>query len=60
MEFLITVLIVYEISAMLTIYKIFGLLRDMAEKNSPLFRMLLTSCMQYFNFGQAVNLKYLS
>lgn len=50
MEFLISVLIVYGISAIITISKIFEPLRDVAEKHSPNFWKYLTSCMQCLPF----------
>lgn len=50
MEFFITVLIVYGISAIITINKIFEPLRDFAEKRSPNFGKYLTSCMQCLPF----------
>lgn len=54
MEFLITVLTVYGISAIVTNSKIFESLRDVAEKHSPNFWMYLTSCMQCFPFWAGV------
>ena len=50
MEFLISILIVYGISAIITISKIFEPLRDLAEKHSPGFWKHLTSCMQCLPF----------
>jgi hypothetical protein len=50
MEFLITILVVYGISAIITISKIFEPLRDVAEKKSPNFWKFLTSCMQCLPF----------
>ena len=50
MEFLISVLIVYGISAIVTISRIFEPLRDFAEKHSPNFWKYLTSCMQCLPF----------
>lgn len=54
MEFLINVLIVYGISAIITISKIFEPLRDIAEKRSPNFWKYLTSCMQCLPFWVGV------
>ncbi len=54
MEFIITVLIVYGISAIVTISKIFEPLRDLAEKHSPNFWKYLTSCMQCLPFWVGV------
>ncbi len=50
MEFLILVLIVYGMSAIITISKIFEPLRDLTEKYSPNFWSYLTSCMQCLPF----------
>jgi hypothetical protein len=50
MEFLINVLIVYGISAIIAISKIFEPLRDVSEKHSPQFWKHLTSCMQCLPF----------
>ena len=50
MEFILTILIVYGISAIVTISKIFEPLRDVAEKYSPNFWKYLTSCMQCLPF----------
>ena len=50
MKFLIIVLIVYGISAIVTISKIFEPLRDFTEKQSPQFWSYLTSCMQCLPF----------
>lgn len=50
MELLISILIVYGISAIITISKIFEPLRDIAEKYSPNFWKYLTSCMQCLPF----------
>lgn len=50
MELLISILIVYGISAIITISKIFEPLRDVAEKHSPNFWKYLTSCMQCLPF----------
>ncbi|MFI0429987.1 hypothetical protein [Mariniflexile sp. HMF6888] len=50
MELLIIVLIVYGISAIVTISKIFEPLRDFTEKYSPNFWSYLTSCMQCLPF----------
>ncbi|MFH4969009.1 hypothetical protein V8G61_12460 [Gaetbulibacter sp. M240] len=54
MEFLINVLVVYGISAIITISKIFEPLRDIAEKRSPNFWKYLTSCMQCLPFWVGV------
>ncbi len=54
MEFLITILIVYGISAIIAISKIFEPLRDFAEKHSPNFWKYLTSCMQCIPFWVGV------
>ena len=54
MEFLIKVLIVYGISAIVTLSKIFEPLRDFAEKRSPEFWKYLTSCMQCFPFWAGI------
>ncbi len=58
MEFLITVLTVYGISAIVTISKIFEPLRDVAEKHSPEFWKYLTSCMQCFPFWAGILVSY--
>jgi hypothetical protein len=50
MEFLIIILIVYGISSIVTISKIFEPLRDLAEKLSPKFWSYLASCMQCLPF----------
>jgi len=50
MELLIIILIVYGISAIVTISKIFEPLRDFTEKHSPNFWSYLTSCMQCLPF----------
>lgn len=54
MELLISVLVVYGISAIVTISKIFEPVRDLAEKHSPNFWKPLTSCMQCFPFWAGV------
>lgn len=54
MEFLIIILIVYGISAIVTISKIFESLRDFTEKHSPNFWNYLTSCMQCLPFWVGV------
>ena len=54
MGILILVLIVYGISAIVTISKMFEPLRDLAEKYSPNFWKPLTSCMQCFPFWAGV------
>lgn len=58
MELLIQVLIVYGISAIVTISKIFEPLRDVAEKYSPNFWKYLTSCMQCFPFWAGIFVSY--
>ena len=58
MEFLITVLTVYGISAIVTISKIFEPIRDVAEKHSPNFWKYLTSCMQCFPFWAGIFVSY--
>ncbi len=58
MEFLITVLTVYGISAIVTLSKIFEPLRDVAEKHSPGFWKYLTSCMQCFPFWSGIFVSY--
>ncbi len=58
MEFLITVLTVYGISAIVTMSKIFEPLRDVAEKHSPEFWKYLTSCMQCFPFWAGIFVSY--
>ena len=50
MDFLISILLVYGISAIVTMGKIFEPLRDFAEKHSPNFWKYLTSCMQCLPF----------
>jgi len=50
MDLLTNVLIVYGISAIIAISKIFEPLRDFAEKHSPNFWKYLTSCMQCLPF----------
>lgn len=50
MNLLITILIVYGISAIIAISKIFEPIRDFAEKHSPQFWKYLTSCMQCLPF----------
>ena len=50
MDLLICKLIVYGISAIITISKIFEPIRDIAEKHSPNFWKYLTSCMQCLPF----------
>ena len=50
MNLLISILIVYGISAIITISKIFEPIRDVAEKHSPNFWKYLTSCMQCLPF----------
>lgn len=54
MEFLNLILIVYGISAIVTISKIFEPLRDFTEKYSPKFWSYLTSCMQCLPFWVGV------
>ena len=54
MELLISILIVYGISAIVTLSKIFESLRDLAEKHSPHFWKYLTSCMQCFPFWAGI------
>ena len=54
MEFLITVLTVYGLSAIVTQSKIFRPLRDFAEVRSPDFWYHLVSCMQCFPFWGGV------
>lgn len=54
MEFLITVLTVYGISAIVTQSKIFEPFRDLAEKKSPDFWYHLSSCMQCFPFWAGI------
>lgn len=50
MELLLSILIVYGMSAIVTQSKIFEPLRDLAAKRSPNFWKYLTSCMQCFPF----------
>jgi len=50
MDLLINVLIVYGVSAIIAISKVFEPLRDLAEKHSPNFWKYLTSCMQCLPF----------
>lgn len=50
MDLLTSILIVYGISAIITISKIFEPVRDFAEKHSPHFWKYLTSCMQCLPF----------
>ena len=50
MDLLISILIVYGISSIITISKIFEPIRDIAEKHSPNFWKYLTSCMQCLPF----------
>ena len=50
MQVLLTVLVVYGISAIIAIGSIFEPLRDVAEKYSPNFWKHLTSCMQCLPF----------
>ena len=54
MEFLLQILVVYGISAIVTISKIFEPIRDLAEKFSPNFWKHLTSCMQCFPFWAGI------
>jgi len=60
MTLVITILIVYGTSAIITLGKIFEPLRDFAEKHSPNFWKYLTSCMQCLPFwvGVVVTLVY--
>ena len=50
MDLIVTILIVYGISAIITISKIFEPIRDLTEKHSPSFWYYLTSCMQCLPF----------
>ncbi|WP_242084285.1 hypothetical protein [Aestuariivivens sediminis] len=50
MEFIISILTVYGMSAIVTQGKIFEPLRDFTEKHSPNFWKYLTSCMQCLPF----------
>lgn len=59
MDFLITVLTVYGISAIVTQSKIFEPLRDLTEKHSPNFWSYLTSCMQCFPFWAGIFVSWL-
>ena len=50
MDLVVYILIVYGISGIITISKIFEPLRDVAEKRSPGFWYYLVSCMQCLPF----------
>ena len=54
MTLLVSILIVYGISAIIALGKIFEPLRDLAEKQSPNFWKYLTSCMQCLPFWVGV------
>ena len=58
MYLLISILIVYGISAIITISKIFEPIRDIAEKHSPNFWKYLTSCMQCLPFWVGIFVSY--
>lgn len=58
MDLLISILIVYGISAIITISKIFEPIRDIAEKHSPNFWKYLTSCMQCLPFWVGIFVSY--
>lgn len=60
MNLLITILIVYGISAIIAISKIFEPLRDVAEKYSPNFWKYLTSCMQCLPFWVGVFVSFIN
>src|SRR5210317_1689217 len=59
MDLLICILIVYGISAIITISKIFEPIRDIAEKISPNFWKYLTSCMQCLPFWVGVLVSFI-
>ena len=59
MDLLISILIVYGISAIITISKIFEPLRDIAEKHSPNFWKYLTSCMQCLPFWVGIFVSFI-
>ncbi|MDH3323359.1 MAG: hypothetical protein OEM04_10245 [Flavobacteriaceae bacterium] len=59
MEFLINVLVVYGISSIITMGKIFEPLRDLSEKYSPNFWKYLTSCMQCLPFWVGVLISFI-
>lgn len=59
MDLLISILIVYGISAIITISKIFEPLRDFAEKHSPNFWKYLTSCMQCLPFWVGIFVSFI-
>jgi hypothetical protein len=60
MEFLIMILVVYGMSAIVTISKIFEPVRDLAEKHSPDFWSYLASCMQCFPFWAGILVSFLT
>lgn len=59
MEFIITVLTVYGISAIVTISKIFAPIRDWADKFSPDFWSYLVKCMQCFPFWAGIFVSFI-
>jgi hypothetical protein len=60
MDLLINILIVYGVSAIIAISKIFEPLRDIAEKYSPNFWKYLTSCMQCLPFWIGLFVSFLN